>query len=127
MAVETITYDATSSITPAGSQSSPQTVSHTCTGFNRALVVTFYCGAANVNTSYTSPACTYNSVPMTLIKDQVETTANQRRIITFALANPTVGTNTISMSWAGGGSETGLANVSYTGVAQSSPVDVSVS
>lgn len=103
-----IAYDATSN--NSSSSATNVTWSHTCTGSNRFLYLF-------VIASGGTPTATYNGVSMTLETSNAGTIG-----YSFSLVAPASGTNTISIN-ATSGVLGGIAT-SYTGVAQTSPVDV---
>lgn len=103
-----IAYDATSN--NSSSSSTNVTWSHTCTGSDRFLYLFVFATGG-------TPSATYNGVSMTL-----ETSNSGTAGYSFSLMNPASGANTVSIS-ASSGILGGVAT-SYTGVAQSSAVDV---
>jgi hypothetical protein len=91
---------------------------HTCTGSDRIL----FAGLLAATTDLIDVA-TYNGVPMTLIGKTVAGT--DRWVYLFYLVNPPTGTHEISFSNSGFATLDASFGVaaSYTGVAQSSPID----
>lgn len=103
-----IAFDATSN--NSASSSGNVTWSHTCSGVNRYLLVYVVAGSG-------TPTATYNGTSMTLIDSNAGVIG-----YLFGLANPSSGVNTVSIS--SGVSILGGIALSYTGVAQTSSVDV---
>lgn len=120
-----IAFDAVSQDNVAGGQSSPNTLSHTCAGSNRALVLNVWLGGSSVSTAYTSIAATFNSDAMTLAQDKSGASDNVRRGATFYMAAPDATTADISFTWSGSGAEMGMTGLSYSGVDQSTPLNTS--
>jgi hypothetical protein len=116
-----ITIDASTS-SSGYSQSSGFTVSHTCSGSNRALTVSVVMGASDPTTSFTSLAVTYNGVSMT---SAVDGSAGNRRVAIFRLVAPATGANNIAVTWGGGGTEIRIFNMSFNGVDQNKAVNAS--
>lgn len=104
-----IAYDATSQNSSASA--SNITFNHTTSGTNRYLYVTVFAGSG-------TPTVTYNGVSMTQLLGPTGGS-----VFAFGLANPALGTNTVSVS-AGASILTGCA-VSYTGVDSASPINTS--
>lgn len=113
-----IAVDATSKHGTQPLGTSPGTWSHTCTGSNLLLVVGIFCSndSADLVTEVT-----YNSVALT----RINTLANNGRVYLYALAGPTTGANTVSVSWTGVSKNHNLGAVSYTDVSQSGIPDSS--
>ena len=109
-----IAFDATSSYSTTSWGSGTLTWAHTCTGSNRALVVSIVIGDG------TCTGVTYNGVAMTLVQSQNAYTSWYQ--YQFYLNAPASGTHNIVASFAAGSYEAGYA-VSYTGVNQVSTVD----
>jgi len=114
-----IELDATSS---AANQSSyPITVSHTCSGSNRILIVGVTCANSS---AATISGVTYNSVAMTQIATINETTNQNRSSWLYYLIAPATGAHDVVVSFSA--TPTDFANVgvaSYTGVMQSGQPD----
>lgn len=86
------------------------------TGSNRFLAVGSY-----VNSTRDNMAATYNSVSATNVNSVAFTT--DRKVFSFQLAAPATGSNTLSLSWTGGGGgDTYASGVVYTDVHQTTPV-----
>lgn len=113
-----ITYDASSSGGNTGTGT--LTVSHTCTGNDRALVVS---ASAAVPNGVAISGVTYAGVSMTLVDTiAIQSNVTQRM---FYLLNPASGANDIVLSVTGANGSTAkrLAAASYTGVKQSAQPD----
>lgn len=106
-----IAFDAKSTV---GFDSSSQTLSHTCSGADRLLVV-----AIVIDGTETVTAITYAGVSMTQL---VTVAPGNFRIYLFYLLAPATGANNISVTLSGN-QDVGIMAASYTGVAQSSPTD----
>lgn len=91
-----------------------QTVSHTCTGDNRLLVV-----ATVIDGTELITAITYAGVAMT---QAVTVAPGNFRIYIHYLVAPATGANNISVTL-DGAQDAGIMATSYTGVAPSSPLD----
>lgn len=100
---------------------SPQTLSLTCSGSDRVLLVAvgFRSAATTVND------ITYNGVAMTLVDRQVHTTATDLVSELWYLADPSIGTNDISVTFDPNVDPTraSIGALCATGVNQTSPVD----
>ena len=97
------------------------TFSHTCTGSDLILFV--FVNVINP-ASNRATAVTYNGVSLTKVRD-VFPQSNVNTSLWY-LVNPATGSNTVSITLnAALGTYVDCAAVSYTGVAQSSPIDVS--
>jgi hypothetical protein len=96
------------------------TVSHTCSGANRLLIVAvaYYNGA-------TPPLGTmeYNSVGMTLLAETPYGSATSERHALYGLKAPATGANDIVFTISGDHSM-GMAAISLTGVDQTTPWDI---
>jgi len=88
--------------------SSSNSWSHTCTGSNLILVVSF-------RSTITSTTCTYNSVSMTRLS-QVAFNGTSAYLNTFYLLNPSTGANTVLCGGNISNNDGGVS-ISYTGVA----------
>lgn len=115
-----IAFDSSSKTT--GSSVTSLSVSHTCSGSNRILIVFtgLFVGGAP------PPQCTgvtYNSVPMT--RFSFVNTQNNNELSGWYLINPATGTNTIQASYNMSANGAFLFGVSYTGAKQSSQPDQS--
>lgn len=99
------------------------TVSHTCTGSDRALYVVL--GAYNSGSLPSTPTCTYNSVSMTVVANQTHVSQSYRLTI-FRLVAPATGANDIVATYADT-DEIVLAGLSLTGVDQTDPDDAASS
>ena len=110
MAVE---FDSSSSVSAAGA--GPHTVSHTCSGSDRLLVVciAFYHHTAVVT------ALTYNGVALTRLGNFSDFQYNSE---IWYLVNPASGANTLSLEFSGGHFGMGLMGLSFTGVDQTTPM-----
>lgn len=97
----------------------PATWSHTCSGSNRMLFVF----VSYINTG-TISGITYNGVALTKIGSQNVGGASGATDLWY-LVNPSSGSNTVSVSGSGSGTN-GFASSSYTGVVQASPIDSSI-
>ena len=106
-----IAFDASGSSYAASAN--PITFNHTTSGSDRILYVDFYQTATGDNVT----GVTYNGVAMTRINTQVGGT---QRIYSYALVNPTSGTNTISIANTGGNTYW-IDSTSYTGANQVTP------
>lgn len=95
--------------------------SHTCTGSDRYLVVAIM----SYNQQGTITAPTYNGVSMTLIQS-TNIPTNVNNFWMYGLVAPDTGTNTISFSFSISNSFVSAVATSYTGVDQTTPIDVSV-
>jgi len=85
--------------------------SHTATGDNYLIV------QLSARANITSPSVTYNSVSMTLLVGPTSPSAGQyAQQWVYGLANPSTGSNTVSISWTGSAGVASTA-VSYTNVA----------
>src|SRR5438067_591060 len=100
--------------------SGPLTISHTCGGSNRILLV----GVEISVGGETVTGVTYNSVAMTQINLQDLNGSTFRNTYLFYLIAPATGANNIVVSASGGTGNIYAAAASYTGVDQSSPLDV---
>lgn len=95
------------------------TWTHTCSGSNRILLIGFMPSGGSV-----SGTPTYNGVGMTQIGTfSLAGTVFQNCYLYYLIA-PATGANTVSVSYTGA-SYMYSASASYTGVDQSSPIDVS--
>lgn len=94
------------------------TLSHTCTGSNRILLVYVYSN----NTVKTVTGVTYNGVAMTKLMEGAVT--NQYNAV-FYLVAPATGANSIIATISASGTNWGICSASYTGVSQVSPINVS--
>lgn len=107
-----IAFDAKSK---KGFDASSTTLSHTCTGSNRLLVVAFTIDGSDT----ISGTPTYAGVNMTQL---VTVAPGNFRIYLYYLIAPATGANNISVTLSGS-VDAGIMATSYTGVAQTSPVD----
>ena len=112
----TIAFNATSTGWYSASWTS-YTFSHTCSGSDRLLVVWFFHW-----TSDTVTWVTYWGVAMTLVQ-KVKTPSSSWNYM-YQLANPATGANNIVCS-ASASADWGWSAVSYTGVNQTTPINVS--
>lgn len=101
--------------------SNTSSFSHTCTGTDRLLVVQIRTQISGGGDCVTG--VTYNSVAMTRINTIRSETNNERGYL-YQLVAPATGANTVTITTSGGPSVVAGAT-SYTGVAQSSPIDTS--
>lgn len=103
------------------------TVSHTCTGSNRVLIVSI----STWNNGGTGTGCsgvTYNGVAMTAIGNSTGstgTTTGQFYTEQWRLVAPATGTNNIVATVAGKTDKLGVAAISFTGADQTTGIDVS--
>jgi hypothetical protein len=109
------TFDASSSAT---ANSTGLTLSHTCTGSDRLLVVNVI-----VRDSTAVNGVTYGGVSMTRGPDK-QHTSDTLRVVQFYLPNPASGANNIVVTLAGSTTHR-VDAVSYTGAAQASPLNAS--
>lgn len=94
-------------------------VAHTCTGSDIVLVVFAKCYQQDRVTGVT-----YNGTPMTLVQKRQDNASNNSWGYTFILANPSTGTNNITLSLSSApNSGIALGGVSYTGCATSGAPD----
>lgn len=93
--------------------------SHTCTGSNRLLLV----GVMFQTGTDANGTPTYNGVSMTQAGTGVAVGGTFNEFRLYYLVAPATGANTITVNNTGGGLSY-AASMSYTGVAQSSPIDV---
>ena len=123
-----------SSSSQFGNSGTSITWSHTCSGLDRAIIVSVFTNAAG----QTATSVTYGGIAMTLIGG---TSGTDSRIEQWKLSNPAKGANNVVISWpasahsaAGAVSFTGAHNTTSqltgtqttnTGVGSSSTVDVS--
>ena len=113
-----VAFDARSEGSSASAGTS-LTVSHTCTGSDRALYVAISHMAGDID--ITAATATYNSVSMaTLFHDAV--THGSRQTHVFRLVAPATGTNDVVVSWTGD-SRVAAVCASFTGVDQTDPDD----
>lgn len=98
------------------------TISHTCTGSDRALyaVVSHTPGDTDVS----GVTATYNGTTMDVLFTDT-TTHSSRHVRAFRLVAPSTGTNNVVFSWSG---NAGMAAIcaSFTGVDQTDPDDTQV-
>lgn len=95
------------------------TYSHTCTGSDRILFVT---ATGNQGPTATMSA-TYNGVSMTAIGPSIDSIGTGVPTYVWYLVNPASGANNVVVTSSVIGISTSA--ISYTGVAQTSPIDVS--
>lgn len=119
---DTVGFDAvgpSSAGAGGASPTSPLTWSHTCTGTNQLLVVGVAMGHGSGTPTVTA---TYNSVSMTQVGTVQSDQSTTGDAWLFALVNPTTGTNTVSVSWSGGGAADAIeaGSISFINVEQSS-------
>jgi len=121
-----IAFDAESNSAAGGWTGSNGTTlswSHTCTGTDRILLV----GATGYYTSggpRSVTGITYNGVALTKI-NSINGTADgisQSNDLWYLVA-PATGSNTITITWSGAAQYASGSGMSYTGVAQTSPID----
>lgn len=112
-----IAFDATSSSTFTSTNS--KTVSHTCTGANGYLIA-FVMREGGVTVS----SITYGGVAMSLISSVNLGADANKGCYAYGLVNPASGANNISVTFSGT-AYNGIQGVSYSGVNQTSPVEVS--
>lgn len=95
-----VAKDVASNGTAASAGGSPRTVSwsHTCTGINRLLMVSWCIGAGHQTAHNSALTATYNSVSMTLLGSQNSNNLTDGYVAMFALLNPASGSNTIAIS-----------------------------
>lgn len=94
------------------------TVSHTCTGSNRALYAAISSGSGLTDVS--TVTATYSGVSMDVLF--TDTSVAGREIRVFRLVAPATGANDIVFSWSGNNFLRAVA-ASFTGVDQSDPDD----
>lgn len=102
-----------------GSSDGNPSVSHTCTGTDRALYLII-----NHRFDWT-PTATYNSVALTQIGRQ--TNSNTVTVTAFRLIAPDTGSNTLAISGNGGSDDLLYTIISLTGVDQTTPEGTIVS
>ena len=114
-----VARDAVSGISETGS-STTHSFSHTCTGSNLYLLV----GVADWSGDNVT-GVTYNGVSMTqLVKETRNPDSGSLEIYFYGLANPSTGTNTVTITRSSSSLWIDGCAVSYTGVTQTtSPVD----
>jgi hypothetical protein len=93
---------------------------HTCTGSDLYLIVAVF----SYNNQGTLTAPTYNGVTMTLIQSTA-LAGPLNKLWLYGLANPATGANTVAFSFSISNSFVASVATSYTGVDQSTPIDVS--
>jgi len=108
-----IAFDAASNGNTTGTT---LTISHTCTGSNRLLVVGIDCGTDTIT------GVTYNGVALTLAKKQLAGLGTQASYLYYLIA-PSTGANNIVISETTGVIPLYGMNASYTGVSQTAPID----
>lgn len=96
--------------------STTNTFAHTCAGSNRIILV----GCMTTNGTITG--VTYNGVSLTQAIDNTTGGSTFNHIYLFYLIAPATGTNNVIVTSSGSGSVY-AASASYTGVAQTSPID----
>jgi hypothetical protein len=103
------------SATAYGSGNPTATISHTCSGTDRYLVV-----HVGVNQGRTVTACTYNGTAMTLIGLSLDSIGSGVPTYIYGMVNPPAGTHTVSAT---SSLQTCIVTaVSYTGVDQTTPI-----
>lgn len=107
-----IALDSVTTVQTSGSSS--LTFSHTCTGSNLILFV-----ISTANGSQTTTGVTYNGVALTKIGERTDSNGPTQYL--WYLINPSTGANNVVIT--NSGSATAGSAASYTGVAQSSPID----
>lgn len=108
--------DATSFKNREDSPTSPETISHTCTGSNLILFSgLMYYAASPAGTAVVSNA--YNGSSMSKLQT-TQTSGGGGSVELWYLVNPSTGTNNISVSWTGTNSQLSAANASFTGLNQ---------
>jgi len=113
-----IAFDASSN-TELSANLTSYSQSHTCSGSNRILFV----GVNAIDTPYNQiTGVTYNGVSMTLIDSRFK--ASDRGTYLYRLIAPATGANNITVS-ASSGTRFSLDGISFTGVDQTTPIDVS--
>lgn len=119
-----IAFDTYTSSGGSGSTSS-FSFSHTCSGSDRILFVTY--SAADTGNANPSTTVTYNGVSMTsLVNYRPGGASNPVRIRVFYLLNPASGSNTVSVTLGSGWTFfSNCAAASYTGVDQTTGVEAS--
>lgn len=95
------------------------TFSHTCTGSNRFLIIGVFSDGASGGDVVSG--VTYAGVALTRANTQ-NSAAGGNRLYTYYLVAPATGANNVVISTSSSVSISGFAQ-SYTGVAQSSPID----
>lgn len=113
-----IAFDASSSVQSGGN--SDITLSHTCTGSDRLLMV-------GISTEYggvTPSGVTYNGVAMTQVGSAVINTDSfaNAQLHVYRLIAPASGANNIVASFSGPPGDRGVVGVSFTGVDQTTPL-----
>lgn len=93
------------------SQASPATWSHTCTGSDRFLFV-----ITRLASSATVVSVDYGGNAMTRVLSTLSPTGDTRFNDLWYLANPPSGSNTVTVTYNGGGTVFRAASASYTGV-----------
>lgn len=116
-----IAFDATSN-GGTGSPGTSLTVSHTCTGIERLLIV-----GVDWQSTSALPTITYAGVSMTGSSDNpaFDNHANGVRALIYSLVGPASGANNIVVTgtFSGAGQSCLISNASYTGVNQSGFLD----
>lgn len=117
-----IAIDATTShVVTDGGLDNPVTVSHTCAGSDRYMLVGVGIGSGDVALTFSSGP-TYNSVSMSQIANAGPGPSSQSRMFVFELVAPATGANNLVFTMSGGGNgRSGVIIRSYTGVNQSTP------
>lgn len=113
-----IAFDSASSGSEVSGNATSLTVSHTCSGNDRILIVATQ-AAGDILTSIT-----YNGVAMVLF-DKQQQNGNSTFVYLHYLLAPTTGAHDIAVNMSSQGN-IGIAGASYTGVLQSSQPDASV-
>lgn len=109
--------------TGATSATSPVTYSHTITGSNPFLFAGGSLLSSN-GTTATFGATTYNTVAMTSVREDTNTSAFASRSGVFFLGNPATGAHTVSMAFSGGFAPgLGVGSTSYSGAQSASSAD----
>ncbi|KKL06457.1 hypothetical protein LCGC14_2595840 [marine sediment metagenome] len=114
-----VAFDTSTEIGDVQVDTSSGTWSHTCTGSNLILVVVVTMRANN-----SVSGITYNSVALTH-ESGADADENNVHTETWYLIAPATGSNTVAVTLNTSTSRWWAAAISLTGVAQSSPVDVS--
>ena len=117
-AATTIAFDASS--TGSGSGVTSITYAHTCTGLNGILFVGVFDQSGGDNVS----GVTYNSVAMTKVAS-VEQGTSTRWVSLWYLVAPATGANNVVVTRSSSSNSLEGRALSYTGVLQTSPIDVS--
>lgn len=119
-------FDASATSITAGFNSTiTKTWTHVVTGTNPLLVVCIDLQQDVVGTG-TATAVTYNSVALTKAQGTTPTGSGQRAELWYLAAPPT-GSHTVSVTITGATDTIAMGSMSFTGVAQTTPLDTSTS